>query len=170
MPAVDHFFKKIVTFASRRRVLIARSDLLLLELEALAAVIIELGAGSQNERLLPGIEGAFALVVAGVFERVPMLAFFDTFQIVVGIGDLFKEALFVEIVPELALPHRQGLAGTPGLPSFADYGKIAVAVDLAFFEVDLPGPGGARESKHAEKQTNEPEQRGQVHDAILLSD
>lgn len=150
--------------------LLARADLLLLELEALVAVVIELGAGSQDERLLPGIKGAFGLVVAGVAERVPMLALFDTFHIVVGVGNSLKQAFLVKVVPVLALPHRQGLDGTPGLPFFAGYGKIAVAVDLAFFEVDLPGPDGARESKHAQQQTNEPEQRGKVHDAILLSD
>ena len=129
------------------------------------AVVIELGAGTQDKGLLPGIKGAFALVIAGFVERIPMLAFFGTFQIVIGIGGLFKEAFLVEIVPVLALSHCQGLAQRSGLPPFTDHGKIPVAVDLPFLEVHLLGPDGAGKGKQENRQQK---QQARIHNRILL--
>jgi len=141
-------------------------DFFLTALEAFAAVVIKLGAGLQNKGFLARIKGAFGLVVANVVERIPVLAFFNAFQIVIGIDGLLKEAFFVEIIPVLTLPQCDGLAQRSGLASFADYGKIALAVYLTFFEVHLLGHSDAGESNKNNKQEK---QQTQIHNHILNS-
>jgi hypothetical protein len=84
-----------------------RSDFRLPGSQAFMLEVIKLVAGGADKRLMSRVKSALALIITGLAEWIPVLAFFHTFQVSVSQNIFFKKTLLIEVIPVLAFPERQ---------------------------------------------------------------
>jgi hypothetical protein len=70
--------------------------------------VVKFFAGGSYKRSLGWVESTLRLVMADEVERVPILAFFDAFDVFIDIRSFFKQTLLIKIVPLLAVIDCQG--------------------------------------------------------------
>lgn len=121
-----------------------RPDFRLPGSQAFMLEVIKLVAGGADKRLLGRVKSTFALIITGLAERIPVLAFFHTFQVSVSQNIFFKKTLLIEVIPVLALPQRQRghcLYCTGRLTGDAE---IILPVCFTGLQPYFPSPGGCR--------------------------
>ena len=70
--------------------------------------IVKLFASCPHKCPLGRVKSTLCLIMTGAVERLPVLTFFNTLDMFIDIRCFFKQAIFIECIPVLAVFEGQG--------------------------------------------------------------
>ena len=112
--------------------------------QAFMLEVIKLVAGGADKRLMGRRKSAPALIITGLAERIPVLAFFHTFQVSVSQNIFFKKTLLIEVIPVLAIPQRQRGHCLSCIGRLTGDGEIVLPICFTGLQPYFPRSGGSR--------------------------